>query len=299
MKKIIKQLLREEFGYRAGDLINKAELLKNTKGIRGTGHFGTGFYFFGSEDSAKKYAEITGNRQVSKIDLSKYKLLKVTNDSLGYKLHDELKKWDGFNITDIKPMIKQSLINHLKFDIESNKSGLKKSYDLINDIYDYLENLSDKVIDLDDIEDLLVNVFKNDDEITLPSIIGNIIYKYVGDDKIDKAINDIRKKIDNFIDTMLKNKGSIFKNVLYKDLEQKLSKLGYIVNQIDPSLSGDVEGTLAKALMMSLRRDPYLDIHGSKTTLGTELIKSLGYNGIDVRGTGLDNSVYGSVLYDV
>ena len=86
MKGLIKRLLREDFGYRAGNLVDKAELLKNTKGSRGTGHFGTGFYFFGDENVAKEYAKGSNregkDRVLSTIDLSKYNLLRVTDDEL-------------------------------------------------------------------------------------------------------------------------------------------------------------------------------------------------------------------------
>lgn len=73
-------------GYRAGDLTTKAEekgKFGNTS--RGTGHFGTGFYFFSGKDKASKHDKGT-DRGVSEIDLDGYNLAEGTKE-----LHGELK----------------------------------------------------------------------------------------------------------------------------------------------------------------------------------------------------------------
>ena len=74
-------------GYRAGDLKNKAEKGGKFDNYRSTGHFGTGFYFFGEKQTASDYAESTGGREVSEIgDLDNYNLAKGTKP-----LHKSLK----------------------------------------------------------------------------------------------------------------------------------------------------------------------------------------------------------------
>jgi len=293
MKGLIKRLLREDLGYRAGNLVDKAELLRNSRGSRGTGHFGTGFYFFGDENVAKEYAKGSNregkDRVLSTIDLSKYKLLRVTDDELGYKLHDELKRWDGFNVKEIKPMIMQEIKNNIIFNLEN---GYDRFDDLENTIYDYLEKISDNAIDVDDVKSVIVSYLKGNDYYYS-------IQDYVNDDNVDKVISDINITIQKYVESVMKDKGEIYKKSLYEDLYKKLEKLGIIINKIDSSLGGDIQDRLVKGLMRSLRRDPYLEAHGGKTTLGTELIKSLGYQGIDVRGTELDNSMFGSVIYDI
>jgi len=293
MKGLIKRLLREDLGYRAGNLVDKAELLRNSRGSRGTGHFGTGFYFFGDENVAKEYAKGSNregkDRVLSTIDLSKYKLLRVTDDELGYKLHDELKRWDGFNLKEIKPMIMQEIKNNIIFNLEN---GYDRFDDLENTIYDYLEKISDNAIDVDDVKSVIVSYLKGNDYYYS-------IQDYVNDDNVDKVISDINITIQKYVESVMKDKGEIYKKSLYEDLYKKLEKLGIIINKIDSSLGGDIQDRLVKGLMRSLRRDPYLEAHGGKTTLGTELIKSLGYQGIDVRGTELDNSMFGSVIYDI
>jgi len=77
--------------FRAGDLITKAEPINKFRAtIRGTGHFGTGFYFFGDKESAQKYAQVTGtdtsSRIISKINLDDYNLAPAS-----LRLHNTLK----------------------------------------------------------------------------------------------------------------------------------------------------------------------------------------------------------------
>ena len=78
------RLASEAVVYRAGDLVEKAEPAAMMRMGRGTGHFGTGFYFFSNEKRAKEYAG--GKREVSKLDISGYNLARATKG-----LHDVLK----------------------------------------------------------------------------------------------------------------------------------------------------------------------------------------------------------------
>lgn len=76
----------KNLAYRAGDLITKPEQIgKFEGGNRSTGHFGTGFYFFGKKEDAVDMAK-DNNRVISELDLSDYNLAEGT-----LKLHDELK----------------------------------------------------------------------------------------------------------------------------------------------------------------------------------------------------------------
>ena len=69
---------RQQKVFRAGDLVDKAETIYKFDGPRSTGHFGTGFYFFGKKEDAQKYAKRTGtdttSRIVSEVDLDDYNL---------------------------------------------------------------------------------------------------------------------------------------------------------------------------------------------------------------------------------
>jgi hypothetical protein len=110
LNSIEQQPAAKQFGYRSGDLINKAETRgKFEGGDRSTGHFGTGFYFFGTKDKADNY----DNRETNTIDLSGYNLAKGT-----IELHENLKDINKLSIgknkneQDLKYKI-ESLLNYL------------------------------------------------------------------------------------------------------------------------------------------------------------------------------------------
>jgi len=72
--------------YRAGDLVNKVEPRSEAMQGRSTGHFGTGFYFFGNRSAAESNAERT-NRPLTELDITEYKLAPAS-----YFLHAALKE---------------------------------------------------------------------------------------------------------------------------------------------------------------------------------------------------------------
>lgn len=204
MKGYIKKLLRENFGYRAGDLVNKAErksMFSNTK--RSTGHFGTGFYFFGNPDDAKEYGKNTGNRGVSVINLDGYNLAKGN-----YKLHDLL-----------------SHVNHFSSD-------------------DYLSHSIKSVLDYFD--------------------------------KLKKETNNYRH---------VRNVNG------YNNLSDE-DKIGYDNEMNDNLVILSYNKNLVDDIIDKIHSNNY-------ESPSTTLMKYIGFDGIDVRGTDLDNSKYGSVIYDI
>lgn len=95
---------KENVGYRQGDLVKKAEnLWKMSSTDRSTGHFGTGYYFFGKKEDAEGYEE--NKRGVNKINLDNYNLAKGTKE-----LHNLLKRVNEISSktqeTDIKNAVK-------------------------------------------------------------------------------------------------------------------------------------------------------------------------------------------------
>ena len=134
IKKIILESIDEvSYGYRAGDIEGRPpETLGNFRGGRGTGHFGTGYYFFGSEDQAKGYAKPMGvraggqedtgedDREVNKVDFDNYHLLRVNNNIDGLKLHDALK---DFQSTHIKAFVNNKNGIALSKAFETEKEG--------------------------------------------------------------------------------------------------------------------------------------------------------------------------------
>ena len=198
MKSHIKKLLRESidnFGYRAGDLNVKAEPKSNmSHSNRHTGHFGTGFYFFGDRDTAKEYAKITGDRGISVIDLSGYNLVKGTKE-----LHDMLKGVnDSYFSNDFKDLsyyISRVLNKYgkltphkVEFAHVRNSSDYNKlSDDEINKYNDEMDyNLridSDNEQILDNIIDLM-----RKDENNSPS---TVLMKHIGFDGVDSRFTEL------------------------------------------------------------------------------------------------------------
>jgi hypothetical protein len=72
--------------YRAGDLVNKVEPRSEALSGRSTGHFGTGFYFFGDKSAAESNAE-QNNRPVTELDITDYRLAPAS-----YFLHAALQQ---------------------------------------------------------------------------------------------------------------------------------------------------------------------------------------------------------------
>ena len=81
---------RQQKVFRAGNLVDKAETIYKFEGQRSTGHFGTGFYFFGKREDAQEYAKRTGtdtaSRIVSEVNLDDYNLAPAS-----LALHKDLK----------------------------------------------------------------------------------------------------------------------------------------------------------------------------------------------------------------
>jgi hypothetical protein len=192
MKKYIKKLLRENFGYRAGDLINKAErksMFSNTK--RSTGHFGTGFYFFGNEDDAKEYGRITANRGVSVINLDGYNLAKGN-----HKLHDLLSDVNNSSSdSDLEYSIESVLRYFGKLKKESSKYHHIKNINNYNKLSDedkvaYHNEMDDNInVSIENrnmVNDIINKIHLNNDD--SPS---TTLMKYIGFDGVDVRGTDL------------------------------------------------------------------------------------------------------------
>ena len=199
-------LLKENFGYRAGDIITKAEPKSMfTFGDRHTGHFGTGFYFFGDKETANDYTKSTGDRGVTTINLDGYNLAKGT-----LELHELLKNVNNDSIID-----KSNLVNSVRWVLSyfGKLETLKRTIEPPRNHKDF-ELLTPEQRTIIDKEDMLgFEISRRNKE-----IIGNII-------------NDIN--------------------------------------------------------------------NSNSDSASTIVMKSIGFDGVDSRGTELDNATYGSVIYDI
>lgn len=90
-------------GYHRGDL-GKAETMTQQYGnSRGTGHFGTGTYFTGTDSLAG--SRIYGTRPLKKVNFDNYKLYKPKNEYQGLETHKFLKKINAvYDVEDLKKL---------------------------------------------------------------------------------------------------------------------------------------------------------------------------------------------------
>lgn len=333
------------YGWRIGDLKHKPERLHNFRGGRGTGHFGTGFYFTGFKPNEETDKH---KRGIFKIDFNDYNLLKVPSNNSGLELHKCLKETARLDLKTFNGLynklklqytlgikIVHSWINHsydsiefinnkaekwLKEKIEFIKKDIINNAQIKKDIYSFFED-SDDIQDYTDfdiehtidaffifhsrelIEKILLSYLKAYNE-NLDNDIKSISKEHFEESKTAQDI--IYNKIYEIIDelkSMEVNKSEIFHKFaedILTPLASVLSKIESINDNIEKRNEKDILNIFMSNILKISRRVPTIEAHHNKTTIGTELIKSLGYEGIDVRGlNALDNYTYGSVIYDI
>lgn len=312
--KLLKSLgIREsvqDYGYHAGDL-GKSEGRERQTGGRGTGHFGTGTYFVGDPEKIKNYNDYQygkGKAPHHIVDFSSYNLYKPSNNYMGYMLHDTLKvlnngyryytqyandydwfinkgidaKHTDFEISDIPEIV--SHLNNLLVDYNRIELPSGIDWDTIEDEYNE---------DDDRLTDELRPNYKDEDGYTEWGKLMDAVETELNKNPKYKAKNDTVYKVLDAISNELGERDlDKYEDVkklpdeLYDALEHRHSK-----EEITKAL-GEVNKHLSDT---------------SGDSLSTIFMKALGYDGVDVRHlnkdgngwAGLDNTTYGSVIYDV
>lgn len=258
---------RDNLGYHAGDL-GKAEHLNIQGRSRGTGHFGTGTYFVGVEEKVTKDSHY-GKRPQHAVDFSDYNLFKVRNDRDGYRLHDALKIIDGgINKEWIRPAL-QSEFNIVNptgyYDLARSKYGEEwaNGDNLLNSILEYAK---DNGIDVKSLEEFKAEEGKGIDD------------------------EDLKYYYEDYVKDTLKEKISSI-NAEYRELMDAVFELHL--------LPGFTNAKIFSALQAVAEYQDVTPRNARADSYATVFMKNMGYEGVDVRGTGLDNTAYGSVIYDV
>ena len=282
--------LKEDYGYHAGDL-GKSEYYGRQSGGRNTGHFGTGTYFVGNPEKIKNYNDRGGESAPQhKVDFSKYHLYKPSNNDIAYDLHDTLGLLDGV-YTWYLPILKEI----------TNVVSQAEKY-----IYDGqpIQNLSEFIDDLNKCEEYY-DAEPIDKEKAL---------RYLDEEEFDKYLDEIDPdEWDNAweekyaLEKVFKEKLKDYKNWR---ISTDVNKINNIVEELYKALEGkhtkeEIQNALDKVVEVSKE---YKTRNADKEdSLATVFMKSLGYEGVDTRhlnkdmnGTaGLDNTSYGSVIYDL
>lgn len=262
------------YGYHAGDL-GKAEWFGNQAGSnRGTGHFGTGTYFVGDESIISKSGSTYSSRPRHKIDFGKYKLYKPKNEAMGVRVHQNLKALNS-NSLDLDGFFKRLDVNM------QNASKLYRELDdaLFSGNREEVDRIANRVFsksDFEAIEDAAKERLETWHRYNVEDATFERAYRAEMEERLERELAETMEyggKYDQFIFEMANDL-----RVSEKKIREALRKTKAVVDGYDTA------GTTF------LRED-------SPSTI---FMKELGFEGVDVRGIkGLDNTEYGSVIYDL
>ena len=275
---------------------------RNMMGGRGTGHFGTGFYFVGANGpyglNGDKFYDYEPSRPIYEIDLDKYNLFKPKDNEQAYKIHDDMRNINNYYSDD--------MYNFLFNDFDSEKLE-DELYNLDYKAQEVYEDLDDEFDDfnIDNLEDV-ANDLEDDStesqdakdklyEKRYRELILEFIKKYGLESYIYTNYNTLE-------DWLNKSRGGLIENEVKEAIEEKEKYLDYVSYAIeDLSKIFNVDKYKLLAMIKSFKR------MSSNETISTLLFKELGYEGVDVTHlnhdaqglSGLDNFSYGTVIYDL
>lgn len=297
-----------------GDLdYGKKTDTQHMMGGRGTGHFGTGFYFvgengpYGLDDNGNIRYDYDKRRPVYEIDLEPYNLYKPTDNDTAYRIHDSMKVVNSMDDLDFKYVFKNNFDEDLIED---------EMYQIGEKAYSVYESLHEDVPD-NDLDDLDIDLDAFDVE---EPVIDKTGKPELTDEEKDQEYERVFKSgIKDFI-----NKYDLEPYIWdYGDLDNWLNttKLGVIETEVVRAIkkrASDIrslEYHIADlAEIFGQTRDNMLEIIEScisdgddVNTTSTKIFKNLGYDGVDVTHlnhdaqglSGLDNFSYGTVIYDL
>lgn len=255
-------------GMHWGDLnYGKKADTRDRMGGRGTGHFGTGFYFVSKDNYGDMNYDYDEARPIFEIDLNPYNLFKPRTNDEAYRLHDGLK-----DVNDAAQFIDDLYFNE---DVALRE---------LDDIYDNYNR-----------EDLIKELIKFADKNGITRYV-DFMYNYaVNGESLNEVLNWV-------INETTYRDVELYKQV--KDaIEWKARKTSYLESSIR-SLSG-ILGVDAEQLKTLIKRADYISQETNNST-STELMKLLGYEGVGVydlvddgEWASPDNFKYGSVIYDL
>ena len=267
---------RDNIGYHAGDL-GKSEYYYMQGYGRGTGHFGTGTYFVGTEEKISG-DNTYGKRPHHAVDFSDYNLYKIKGEKDGYELHEQLRVIDGGVRQDF---YEKALDDEFRFYPYVNVFDLAdKKYKTESNTWEeayipvWKDIANQRGIEYQSEEEWgKKNNFPADDE-----YFADYYSEYL-EKTVTEATEAVEEEYSRFRDTYFRlwlrfgssnTRRAMQKTILY---QQEISPDG--------------------------KRDYHAELDKKYDSLATVFMKALGYEGIDVRGTRLDNVEYGSVIYDL
>ena len=305
-----------DVGYHAGDLGKSESLWQQGLG-RDTGHFGTGTYFVGNKVAIDGYNSRGGKpAPVESVNFDKYNLFKPNNADDGLALHDFLRGVDGYWDRDadaVNTMEEyeglQEKLSDLVYDIESNEFGetdpsdeswiavereflynakrMMGDYKVGKELTDTLNRLVDGNFQYDPKNREYYSYDFDTDQFT-DYTEAEIIQKLNSEDGGWRAFEDIVKLADDYYSYSRTSRYETWSESI-KDVAEILGMSEQEVRNVIQSVTEDINSR------------GYTDADmQTADSAATRFMKALGYEGIDVRGIkGLDNTSYGSVIYDL
>lgn len=226
---------------------------------RGTGHFGTGFYFVSKDQYGDMHTDYDPSRPIYVLDTSSYKLYKPLDNNTAYKLHDALKyindcaKGEKTNFRFKQEDLEREF-DDIEYEAYNSDEALEKSEEECNkDFRDavigfvkkyepnvsdyYIERLSDmRPYDLEKEAKRFIKDIVNDDEKLSYAISEIADMFYVDEEDVeDLVINAYNTKSEDSISTL------VMKGLGYEGIDvSHLQKSGQGVMGLDDFSYGTV-----------------------------------------------------------
>ena len=204
-------------------------------GGRGTGHFGTGFYFVSKDKWGDFHYDYNPKRPIYELESSSYNLFKPKSVDEGNTLHDSLK-----------------YIDSIKGLVNTTKSS--------------------------------TTLWQEERKLDSNEKIVNFTIKYFGGTEV----------LDEFTKEINQGRWGKAEDILKQAIREK-DEEDAVINNLSKVLSTPkmkMRDLIERAIYKSKQTD---------NSVGTELMKSLGWEGVDTSHLSdqLDDFIYGSVIYDL
>ena len=298
-------------GYHAGDLGKSEKYGQFAYGNRGTGHFGTGTYFVGNPEKIKGYNRRNGiDAPVEKVDFSKYNLFRPSDTDQAYKLHSALKminddllymhKYDNIDLNFLTQAFENGNSEHVLDFLNKYLNNDARNYyeSQALEAKSYFENLDETKI-RDEVEKNYNKVLKDFDLEDDEWLIDDDLIE----EEVQRRLQDAKQFLENFDlnQEMAKRVVYDIEQGKFEDISNMQELKNTLVDRLSQIFTGKTKEELSSVLESTLNtiskypESKYYELDSASTVF----MKQLGYEGIDVRHTDLDNTAYGSVIYDL
>lgn len=309
--------------YHAGDL-GKSEWHHMQAGSsRGTGAYGTGTYFTGDKEILRK--EGYGKRPQHEIDIepSDYNLYRPADKDQGIRVHDTLRTINR-NSNDLDELVRK---------IDTTDEDIAAAREFVDTVEGYspenlkaLNDAAERVLSKSEINEIkaaakeeaeAASKVSEGEAIEAAEIAGRQFQR----DMEDYGLDVSKEELDNFKASYkesiqkanTKTEDEHFFDELYDSLTRELDdNIGFgktgVLDKIEsaksiiPTLAEDLgksEADVRNAIETASEKIKGYK-GGKEDSASTIVMKELGFEGVDVTGIkGLDNTEYGSVIYDL